>query len=190
MDEHFIFNAFFVYLSTIFARFILASDSQDNTLRYSPTRCPVGYLTRVNVYRQLVEYLQPINARTFIHHLSGAACGCSYCDVAAQLPIRAPRARCFRCRIRRWSQFCACSRFSRTRAGVNTLPVDFLLVDGAYLVTRIFPSDANRLFDTLNVFIPSNPLQAELLVDLLTLLAMVPLPPVVLHRHFERHLST
>ena len=74
--------------------------------------------------------------------------------------------------------------------GVNTLPVDFLLVDGAYLVTRIFPSDANRLFDSLNVYIPSNPPQAELLIELLTLLAMALLPPVVLHRHFERHLST
>ena len=162
MDEHIIFNAFFLYSSTIFARFILASSSQDNTSRYSSTRCPDGYLTRVNVDRQLVQYLQPINARTFIHHLSGAACECSYCEVAALLP----------------------------RVGVNTLPVDFLLVDGAYLVTRIFPSDANRLFDSLNVYIPSNPPQAELLIELLTLLAMALLPPVVLHRHFERHLST
>ena len=74
--------------------------------------------------------------------------------------------------------------------GADALQVDFLLVDGEYLVTRISPSDANRLLDSLNAYIPSNPRQAELLTELLTLLAMAPLSPVVLRRHFERHLST
>ena len=190
MDEQYIYNTFFVYLSTIFARFVLALGSQDNPLQYSATRCPPGYLSRITVDRQLIGYLLPTNARIFIHHLSEAVCGCRYCDVAAQLPIRSPRARFFRCCVRRWSYFCACiSRFSRNRAGVNTPPVNIVLVDGVYLVTRISHADASRLYDALNMFIPSNPLQAKLLIDLLASLSMVPLPLSVLHRHFERHIS-
>ena len=188
MDEQIFYNAFFLYSATIFTRFILASSSPDNTSRYSSTRCPDGYLTRVIVDRQLVQYLLPINARTFIHHLYGAACECSYCEVAFLLSVRAPRARCFRCRVRRWSLSCARCRSYRTRD--DALPVDVLLLDGEYLVTRISPSDANRLLDSLTAYTSSNPRQAELQTELLTLLAMAPLSPGVLRRHFERHLST
>ena len=191
MDEQYIYNTFFIYLSNVFARFVLALGPQNNSLQYSATRCPPGYISRLTIDRHLIGYSLPANARFLFHHLAEAVCGCRYCDIVAQFPIRLPRARCFRCRVRRWSHFCSCnSRSSRNRADAyNTPPLNIVSVDGLFLVTGISHVNASRLYDALNLFIPSNQFQAELLIDLLALLSMVGLPPSVLHRHFERHIS-
>ena len=70
----------------------------------------------------------------------------------------------------------------------NIPPLNTVSVDGFYVVTGISHENASRLYDVLNLFIPSNHLQAELLIDLLALLPMVGLCPSVLNRHFDRHI--
>ena len=192
MDDHLFFNGFFVYTAAIFSRFIQASSSPSNRIRsrsrFSSTSCPDDYLTQVLVDRQLVQYNLPRDSRTFIHHLSGAACECSLCEVSSLLPVRAHRVRCFYCRVRRCSEFCVRCR-SHPNC-VDTLPIDVSLADGGYLVTRISPSAANRLLDIVTAFLPFNQCQTELRSELLTLLAMASLTPVVLRRQFERHRSS
>ena len=193
MDDYILVNSFFAYTAAVFSRFILASSPSYNRIRsrsqsrFSSTICPDDFVSQILVDRQLVELNLPRESRTFIHHLSGAACECSLCGESPYLPVRAPRVRCHRCRVRRWSESCAHCNSHRYRD--DTMPVDVVLLDGVYMVTRISPSCANRLLDILTAYIPFNPRQAELQSELLILLAMAPLPPPVLRRHFERHRS-
>ena len=84
MEEIFVYNALFLQLSATFANFLLAAGHDS---LFVATRFPVGYLNTMFIDMELVTYLLPKDARAFIHHLTGAICGCTFCEEVAQLPI-------------------------------------------------------------------------------------------------------
>ena len=162
MEEIFVYNALFLQLSATFANFLLAAGHDS---LFVATRFPVGYLNTMFIDMELVTYLLPKDARAFIHHLTGAICGCTFCEEVAQLPIPAHRARCFRCRLQRLSHSCACSRLPS-----HVIPVDFTSVRGMHMVSRMNTAYVYRFINILTAYNTVNPHQEELRQELLELL--------------------
>ena len=162
MEEIFVYHTLFLQLSATFYNFLLAGGHDP---LFVAIRCPVGYLNSMYIDMELVTYLLPKDARFFIHHLTGAICGCTFCEEVAQLPIPNHCARCFRCRLQRLSHSCACSKLP-----THIIPVDFSSSHGTHMVSRLHTAYVYRFINVLSAVNTINPLQEELRHKLLKLL--------------------
>ena len=162
MEEISVYHALFLQLSATFSNFLLAGGHDP---LFVAIRCPAGYLNSMYIDMKLVTYLLPKDARFFIHHLTRAACCCTFCEEVTQLPTLNHRVRCFRCWLQRISHSCVCSKLP-----THTIPVDFSFSHGTHMVSRLHTAHVYRFINVLSAVNTINPRQEELRHKLLELL--------------------
>ena len=147
MDQFTAYNSLFLQIVETFSKF-LTSGGHDT--RYTTDRCPSSYINIMNMDIQLTAHLMSKNARTFILHLVGDACTCTFCLQVDRLVAQ---------------------NVISSAPPTISIPVDFTASCGNYHVTHLHAAQVRRLMEVMSVIPTRNAKQEEIRRYLYTLLA-------------------
>ena len=136
MEQFTAYHSLFLQIVETFSKFLT---SGGNDSRYTTDKCPSSYINIMNMDIQLTSHLMPKDARTFILHLVGDACTCTFCLQVDRLVAQ---------------------NVISSAPPTTSIPVDFTASCGKYLVTRLHAAQVHRLINVMSV-IPTKNTQQE-----------------------------